>query len=126
MKEFNIKKSGRSNTIGVNFLEMAVPAIWERNQRTIKSGRGKGMVHRINHPMHIDANILEADLVAANLGDAILGKIQLIYTGPDSLSHPEETEKVQRILKNSKALFKVKGVKKNSLNFSLYLNHFIL
>ena len=76
--------------------------------------------------MHIDANILEADLVAANLGDAILGKIQLIYTGPDSLSHPEETEKVQRILKNSKALFKVKGVKKNSLNFSLYLNHFIL
>ena len=109
MREFTVKKSSRSNSIGINFLKLAIPAIWERAQRTVKTGKSKGKVQKINGVVHVDANLVLADL-EPHMDDAILGKLKLLYTGPHSLSGPLETFYVERILKNSKGLYPVSGI----------------
>ena len=109
MREFTVKKSSRSNAVGINFLKLAIPAIWERAQRTVKTGKSKGKVQRINGVIHVDGNITLGDL-EPHMDDAILGKLKLLYTGPDPLSGPLETFYVERILKNSKELYRVSKV----------------
>jgi hypothetical protein len=107
VKEFSIKKiSSKSNTIDTKFLGMAVPALWERNQRRVKTGRGQGKVHQLNGVMHIDANLVLADIEPL-LPEAILGKLKLNFTGSDPLSHPQENELVESMLKNAKELHNV-------------------
>ena len=109
MKEFTVKKSSRSNAIGINFLKLAIPAIWERAQRTVKSGKSRGKVQKINGVVHVDGNITLADL-EPHMDDAMLGKLKLLYTGPDPLGGPLETFYVERILKNSKELYHVSEI----------------
>ena len=109
VREFTVKKSSRSNSIGINFLKLAIPAIWERAQRTVKTGKSKGKIQKINGVVHVDGNIVLADL-EPHMDDAILGKLKLLYTGPDSLSGSLATFYVERILKNSKGLYKVSGI----------------
>ena len=109
MKEFSAKVSARSNVIDPRFLGFAVKTIWERNQRTVKSGKKKGMVQRVNGVLHIDANIDLADL-EPHLPEAVLTKLKLLFTGSDPLNHPEETELVENMLKNAKALYKVRVI----------------
>ena len=107
MKEFILKSNYRSNSIDSKLLRVFIPIIWERNQKTVKSGRNKGKVQKVNGVVHIDANITLTDL-EPHLPEAVLGKLKLIYTGGDPLSHPDETELVERMLRNAKALYQVK------------------
>ena len=83
-----------------------MPAVWERAERTVKSGKGKGTVHKINGVCHVDANIVLEDL-ERHLEEAMLTKLGLLYTGSDPLSHPEETQLVENMLANAKALYQV-------------------
>ena len=106
MKEFILKSNYRSSEIDTKLLRLFIPIIWERNQKTVKSGKQRGKVQRPNGVVHIDANITLTDL-EPYLPEAVLSKLKLIYTGPDPLSHPEETELVERMLKNGKALYQV-------------------
>ena len=63
-------------------------------------------VYKLNHVIHIDGNIelkdLEKDVTVPNLG-----KLQLIYTGSVPLSHPDEADLIDNMLKNAKNCYKV-------------------
>ena len=72
----------------------------------MKTGKCKGKVQRVNGVLHIDANILPADL-EPHLPEAVLSKLKLIYTGSAPLSHPEETQLAENMLRNAKALYEV-------------------
>ena len=106
VKEFSLKSGSRSNTIDPKFLCFAIKNIWERNQRTVKAGRNKGKVQKVNGVLHMDANITFADL-EPQMPEAVLTKLKLLFTGGDPLSHPDETELVENMLKNAKSLYKV-------------------
>ena len=101
-----IKGGFRSNAIDAKFLRMAIPVIWERNQKLVKSGKNKGRVQRVNGVLHIDANIVLADL-EQHLPEAVLGKVKLLFTGSDPLSHTDESELVEHMLECAKALYEV-------------------
>ena len=101
------KANSRMHTIDANFLGFAVPVIWERNERRIKTGGGTGTkVFQINGVLHIDGNILLSDLERV-LPAHTLGKLKLNYTGDVPLSHPREDELIQNMLKNARAAYKV-------------------
>ena len=105
VKEFCMRKSGRSNTIDAQFLGRAVQAIWERNERRVKLGKVSRVV-QINGVLHVDANILLSDLELV-LSQAVLSKMKLIFTGDQPLSHPNENDLVKDMLKSAKQLFQV-------------------
>ena len=109
MKEFSLKSLARSNAIDPKFLSFAVKVIWERNQRTVKAGKKKGQVQKVNGVLHMDANITLADL-EAQMSEAVLSKLKLIFTGSDPLSHPDETDLVENMLKNAKDLYEVRAL----------------
>ena len=115
VKEFMVRGATRSNAIDAKFLRMAIPVIWEKNQKVVKSGKNKGRVQKVNGVLHIDANITLSDL-EPYLPEAVLGKVKLIFTGSDPLSHPDETELVERMLETAKALYEVLSNSSLSLN----------
>ena len=106
VKEFTLKKTSRSNSIGIPFLQMAVPAIWERNQRQVKTGKGKPKVIKMNGVTHIDANVLPEDL-EPHFDEAFNTKLKCIYTGSEPLSHPDENELVESIFENARKAYEV-------------------
>ena len=106
MKEFSLKPGARSNSVDPKFLCFAIKNIWEKNQRTVKVGRNKGKVQKVNGVLHIDANITYDDL-ESQMPEAVLTKLKLIFTGLDSLNHPDEPGLVENMFKNAKALYKV-------------------
>ena len=106
VREFTVKKKlSRMNTIDASFLNVAVPVLWEANERRVKTGKGS-KVYKVNGVLHIDGNILLSDLEPV-LPDHILGKLKLNFTGSTPLSHPQEEELIQNMLKNAKAAFQV-------------------
>ena len=106
VKEFNLRSTSKSNSIGIPFLRMAVPALWERNQRQVKTGKGRPKVIKMNGVTHIDANLLPNDL-KPHFDKAFLTKLKLIFTGSEPLSHPDENELVETIFENAKKLYEV-------------------
>ena len=109
VKEFSVKSVARSNVIDPKFLSFGIKNIWEASQRTVKSGKNKGKVQKVNGVLHIDANITLSDL-ESQLPEAVLTKLKLLYTGSDPLNHPEETELVENMLRNARALYKVSSL----------------
>ena len=109
VKEFSVKSVARSNVIDPKFLSFGVKNIWEASQRTVKSGKNKGKVQKVNGVLHINANITLSDL-ESQLPEAVLTKLKLLYTGSDPLNHPEETELVENMLRNARALYKVSSL----------------
>ena len=106
VREFALKKgSSRHNTIDANFLKVAIPAIWERNERRVGSGKA-AKVYKINGVLHVDANITLSDLEGI-LDDHILGKLKLNFSGSVPLAHEREAELIAAMKKNAKALFQV-------------------
>ena len=99
------KTNSRMHTIDANFLGFAVPVFWERNERRVKTGGGT-KVYQVNGVMHVDGNILLSDLERV-LPAHVLGKLKLNYTGDVPLSHPQEEELIQNMLRNAKAVYKV-------------------
>ena len=99
------KMMAKMNTIDAGFLNMAVIAIWERNERRVRVGN-KTKVYQINGVLHVDGNILLSDLKHV-LPDHVLTKLQLNFTGSAPLSHPDEAELIEEMLKNAKEAFKV-------------------
>ena len=118
MREFALKKgSSRHNTIDANFLKIAVPAIWERNERRVGSGKA-AKVYKINGVLHVDANIVREDLVGI-LDDHILGKLKLNYSGSVPISHERDTELIDGMKKNAKAAFQVNLIMHNKFKIQL-------
>ena len=109
VKEFSVKSVARSNVIDPKFLSFGVKNIWEASQRAVKNGKNKGKVQKVNGVLHINANITLSDL-ESQLPEAVLTKLKLLYTGSDPLNHPEETELVENMLRNARALYKVSSL----------------
>ena len=108
MREFTTKKSSsRSNSIDPKFLNIVVPALFERNERRVMVGQN-AKVYKLNHVIHIDGNILPSDL-KKDVTEPNLGKLMLNYTGSEPLSHPDMDELIANILKNAKECYKVKS-----------------
>ena len=106
MREFTTKKSSsRSNSIDPKFLNVVIPALFERNERRVMIGQN-AKVYKLNHVMHIDANILPSDLKKDVTGPN-LDKLMLNYTGSVPLSHPDMDDLIEAILKNAKECYKV-------------------
>ena len=106
MREFTVKKkSFKMNTVDASFLNMAVPVLWERNERRVRAGKST-MVYKVNGVLHVDGNILRSDLENV-LPDHLLGKMKLNFTGSVPLSHPQEEELISNMLKNAGAAYKV-------------------
>lgn len=101
MKEFCRKKQpAKLNAIDARFLERVTKATWEGSCKRVRGKMSKpvGVVL-------IDGNIFPSD-VSNDIDGPTLDKIGFNYTGPDSLSHPEESELVDNILKKSKEVYK--------------------
>ena len=106
VREFSIKKIAKMNSIDTKFMCMAIPAIWERNERRVRQGKS-ARIFQINGVLHVDGNIMMSDLEKV-MPDAILSKLKLIYSGDQPLRHEKESDLVQSMLLNAKQLYKVK------------------
>ena len=100
MKEFCSKKQpARFNAVDVRFLERAVKVTWEGS-----SNRVRGKMFKPEGVVLLDANIFPSD-VSKDMDVPTFTKIGFNYTGPDPLSHDEESELVSNILEKSKKIF---------------------
>ena len=106
VREFSCQKSsGRSNQIGVKFVQWCIQTLWERS--------GKDTVNKKNvRPsavVHIDGNVLPKD-VLPQIGKALEDKIFFVYTGQIPLEHPDEIDIIEEMLVISEKLYEYKPV----------------
>ena len=103
VKEFAVKKSSRTNTFDAKSLGSGIQALWERS---VKVTGVKSKEYRPDGVLHVDGNITHSDL-EPYMTDATLTKLKLNYSGSEPLSHPNEAELVDEMLRNGKELNKV-------------------